>query len=74
LWILLGSPSKGPNEGVPFTLTSFVGGRAVFENPKNDFPSKITYQARKGGLSCRIEGAEDGKAKHDDFGFRPVKR
>lgn len=37
---------KDQNNGqpVPFTLTSAIGDSFVFENPKHDFPDKITYK------------------------------
>src|SRR5687767_7672203 len=54
MWILLGSPSKGPKNAVPFALASSKPGEAVFENTENDFPSKITYKRNDEKLWCRI--------------------
>jgi len=41
----------------PFTLTSTTAKTLVFENPKNDFPQKITYKLEKdGSMEMRIDG------------------
>ena len=44
--------------------------RAVFENTGHDFPQRIIYtRNEEGGLTVRIEGAEDGEARGVDFVF-----
>jgi hypothetical protein len=73
MWMLLGSPSEGTKKGVPFTMTSSTKTEAVFENPKNDFPSKIMYKRSGDMLKCRIEGMQGGKPSHEDFDFKPIK-
>ncbi len=71
MWMLLGRPSKGDKKGVPFKMTSLKGKVAVFENPANDFPSKMTYSLRANGqLFCHIEGEEKGKKMSEDFDFK----
>jgi hypothetical protein len=55
-----------------FVLTSFDGKMAVFENPKHDFPKRITYaRHRDGTLTARVDGGPgtDGPS----FAFRAMK-
>ena len=74
MWMLLGPPSKGEKEGVPFQLTSLTGRKAIFENPKNEFPSKMTYQLLpSGSVDCVIEGMQKGKDAIEKFPFKPMK-
>ncbi len=74
MWMLLGAPSKGEKKGVPFRMTSLTGNKAVFENPANEFPSKITYELeQKERLACSIEGMQQGKHTVEKFAFRPIK-
>lgn len=68
--MMLGAPSKGDKKPVPFKLTSFDGKTALFENPKNDFPSKIAYVKEGTGMSCWIEGMQNGKKSKEDFKFK----
>ena len=68
--MILGAPSKGDKKPVAFKLTSFDGKTAMFENPKNDFPSKIAYVKEPGGMSCWIEGTQNGKKAKEDFKFK----
>ena len=70
MWILLGSPSKGEKKGMPFELISLKDGVATFENKANEFPSQIVYRKTDDGMTCRIQGIQDGKASHDDFDFK----
>jgi len=59
---------KGPTQ---FLLTSFSGGQWAFENPANDFPSRITYARRQdGGLDVAIEGTVDGKPERKEWILR----
>jgi hypothetical protein len=59
---------KGPTQ---FLLTSVSGGQLAFENPKNDFPSRITYARRQdGGLDVAIEGTVDGKPERKEWILR----
>lgn len=70
MYMMLGAPSKGEKKPVPFKLTSFDGKTALFENPKNDFPSKIAYVKNGTGMSCWIEGMQNGKKSKEDFKFK----
>ncbi len=74
MWILLGAPSKGEKKRVPFRLSRIEKGAAVFENSRNEFPSKVTYRPNgEGRLHCRIEDKQGGKAEHEDFDFHEVR-
>ena len=74
MWMLLGEPSKGEKKGIPFRLTSLKGTRAVLENPKNEFPSKMVYELKApGSLACSIEGIQNGKKTIEKFPFKPIK-
>lgn len=73
MWILLGTPSRGPKNGVPFKLTKLQAKEAWFENPRNDMPSKIIYRATDYGLLCRLEGIENGKPEAQEFKFKAIK-
>jgi hypothetical protein len=56
----------------PFKLVKSADSEAVFENPAHDFPQRIIYRKRDGGLHARIEGVEKGKSKSEDFPMRRV--
>lgn len=59
---------KGPTQ---FFFTAFSGGQWVFENPANDFPSRITYAQRQdGGLDVAISGTVDGKPERKEWILR----
>jgi Domain of unknown function (DUF6265) len=70
MFMMLGAPSKGDKKPVPFKLTSFDGTTALFENPKNDFPAKIAYVKEGKGMSCWIEGIQNGKKSKEEFKFK----
>ncbi|WP_348824177.1 DUF6265 family protein [Flavobacterium aestuarii] len=64
---------KGQNENkaVPFRLTSKTEKQLVFENPKHDYPQKITYtQISKDSLVASISGVQLGKASAEKFGMK----
>jgi len=47
-----------------FTLTSTTARTLVFENPKHDFPQRITYRFEKeGAMEMRIDGEVGGKKR-----------
>ena len=59
-------------EPVAFKMTKISAAEVIFENPAHDFPQRILYRATpEGGLYARIEGADKGKPRHEDF---PMKR
>lgn len=72
MWMVLGAPSKGTKPAVPFRLTASGKLEATWENPKNDFPSKIHYRRDGTKLVCLISGTRNGKAASEQFDFRPV--
>jgi hypothetical protein len=57
---------------VSFYLTGSSENELVFENPKHDFPNKITYkQITKDSLVAEISGIQNGKETKEAF---PMKR
>ena len=46
----------GGRPATEFTLTESSDGRAVFENPRHDFPQRIIYTLQEGRLCARVEG------------------
>lgn len=63
---------KGRCPDTSFALTSVEPGkRAVFHNPKHDFPQTIIYElAADGTLTATIEGSNDGKAMKEIYTMR----
>ena len=54
-----------------FKLIRMDGKKAIFENPKHDFPTRIIYgQNPDGTLFARIEGKIKGKTQAVDFPFQ----
>jgi len=47
----------------PFRLVEMAPGRAVFENPDNDFPRTITYVRQGDRLTCTIAGQDGAGAE-----------
>ncbi|MGE0143110.1 MAG: DUF6265 family protein [Planctomycetota bacterium] len=61
-----------PNGAPPttFTLTELSDTRAVFENPRHDFPQRIIYElSAEGGLSASIGYGKGGRPRR--FEFKP---
>ena len=57
-----------------FRLVESGGGRAVFENPEHDFPTRITYERLPDGrLHAMIEGDQRGRSRTEHWYYRPVK-
>ncbi len=66
------SVTVGEQSEVAFPLVKLGDQEAVFENPKHDYPTKITYRKEKdGSLLARIEGP-DGR-NPTDFKLKPKK-
>jgi len=64
---------KGQNENksVTFKLTTKTEKQLVFENPKHDYPQKITYtQINKDSLVASISGVQLGKPSSETFGMK----
>lgn len=54
-----------------FKLIRLENKKAIFENPKHDFPTRIIYgQNPEGSLFARIEGKMKGKPLAIDFAFQ----
>ena len=61
---------KGQNndDAVPFALTSATEKQLVFENPKHDYPQKISYtQTSKNSLLAKISGVQQGKPSSEQY-------
>lgn len=59
-----------PNGGSPteFVLTELVNKRAVFENPRHDYPKRIMYElTAEGGLSATIGYSKGGTPRRFEF-------
>ena len=66
---------KGQNEdkAVAFRLTNKTEKQLVFENPKHDYPQKITYTLiNKDSLVAAISGTQLGKPSSEKFGMKKV--
>jgi hypothetical protein len=66
---------KGQNDdkSVPFNLTSETDKKLVFENPKHDYPQKITYTLiNKDSLVAEISGIQQGKPSSEKFGMKKL--
>jgi hypothetical protein len=50
--------SPGGKTAVQFPMTSSKAGEVVFENPTNDYPTKILYRRKGEMLSATISGPE----------------
>lgn len=64
---------KGQNneEPVPFEMTSSDENKTVFENPKHDFPNKITYtKINNDSLVAVISGMQKGKPATETFAMK----
>lgn len=58
----------GGAEPTEFVLTELGGMRAVFENPRHDYPKRIVYElSAEGGLSATIGFTKGGSPKRFEF-------
>ncbi|WP_348813591.1 DUF6265 family protein [Flavobacterium maritimum] len=67
---------KGQNndKSVPFKLSGEAGKKLVFENPKHDYPQKISYsQITADSLVAKISGVQQGKPSSEQFSMKKVK-
>lgn len=67
------STVKGQNNDKPvtFNMTSETDKKLVFENPKHDYPQKITYSLiNKDSLVAEISGIQLGKPSSEKFGMK----
>lgn len=57
-----------------FTLETLTAREVVFENAAHDFPQRVIYrQNGDGGVTARIEGTMNGKARGVDFPYARCK-
>lgn len=66
---------EGENDEKPvtFKMTKQSDDNLVFENPKHDFPNKITYQHKGDSIIAEISGVQKGKFAKQRFGMVRVK-
>ncbi len=50
-----------------FKLTELDAESAIFEDPENDFPSKIVYRTMEGKMNITLSGTENGKPHEMDM-------
>ena len=68
LFYIVSVRDQNKQESVSFYLTQSSEKELVFENPKHDFPSKISYtQITKDSLFAEISGIQDQKAVKEAF-------
>ena len=57
-----------------FRLVESGGGRAVFENAENDYPTRITYEELADGrLHAMIEGTQRGRPRTEHWYYSPAR-
>lgn len=58
-----------PNGAPPteFVLSELVGKKAVFENPRHDYPNKIVYELTDAGLTATIGQTKGGTPRRFEF-------
>jgi hypothetical protein len=67
--------SPGGRPPTPFTLVESGDRRAVFANPKHDFPQRILYWLdAEGSLHARVEGPQDGRTVGEEWSWRRARR
>lgn len=67
--------AKGQNNDseIPFELTKFTKDSWVFENPKHDFPKRITYLLKSAdSLIATVEGVQDTIARSFTLRFKRI--
>ena len=67
---------KGQNNDKPvtFKLTNSTEKQLVFENPKHDYPKKISYtQITEDSLVAEISGILEGKPSSEKFSMKKIK-
>mgnify|MGYP002622898983 FL=1 len=64
-------PYPGGKPAVPFTLATLEGKRAVFENPKKDFPTRVTFhRAADDRLVVTLDDPHGGSGKTETFDLK----
>ena len=67
---------EGQNNDKPvaFKLTTATEKQMVFENPKHDYPQKISYtQITPDSLVAKISGIQQGKPSSEQFSMKKIK-
>ncbi|MDD2821923.1 MAG: DUF6265 family protein [Flavobacterium sp.] len=67
---------KGQNDDKPvaFKLTTATEKQLVFENPKHDYPQKISYtQTTPNNLVAKISGIQQAKPTSEQFSMKKIK-
>ncbi len=67
---------KGQNNDKPVTFkrNDTIEKQLVFENPKHDFPQKISYsQITKDSIIIQISGIQQGKVSSERFSMKKTK-
>lgn len=70
------STIKGQNNDEPVTFKHNIeiDKQLVFENPKNDYPQKISYSAiANDSLTIHISGVQQGKVSSAQYSLKKVK-
>lgn len=66
-------PGQNNGKEVCFELTKLDGKNLTFENPKHDYPSKITYQQKGDSLIAEISGKIKGNRKSERFSMKKAR-
>jgi hypothetical protein len=66
----LASPQGRP--ATPFELVESSAQRAVFANPKHDFPQRILYWRDGASLCAAVEGPMEGETIHQEWCWTPA--
>ena len=70
--VYLASPRGAP--ATAFPLVESGGNRAVFENRKHDFPTRIIYRLTgDGSLHARIAGTKKGKPAFEEWTWKKAR-
>jgi hypothetical protein len=67
---------KGQNNDKPvaFKLTNATEKQLIFENPKHDYPQKISYtQITADSLVSKISGIQQGKPSSENYSMKKIK-
>jgi hypothetical protein len=57
-----------------FPVKAIAVDAVTFENASHDFPQRIIYRRTAEGITARIEGTSNGKARGIDFAYVPCAR
>src|SRR3989338_4426620 len=67
--VTIADAGQGPTA---FKLTKSSDSELVFENPKHDFPQKITYNHKGDSVIAVISGKQQGKPHQETFAMKKV--